>query len=681
MEILLEKMVENSIAVMGIIVLVLAARLLLKKAPRSFSYALWFLVLIRILCPVTMQGIYTLLPEQVESDVSSTVSVLQERPVEWMKQKVVPVKKVTRSAENITEDASSETFVWNLRANGQNGTEEKTSLYDVFGIVWLAGFVLLSIYLIVNMILAHRRLKDAIPIGNNVYKSDAVANSLVCGLFHPHIYVNPRICRENMDCILAHEGFHIRRLDYIVKPMAFLIFSLNWFNPFVWVAYWLMMKDMEMSCDEKVMKKMGASAKKEYSYLLLTMAQKEERRFQQTPAFGGMIVKQRIRNVLSYKRPAALTLVLAVLIMGVCGCSVFSSPEGQENNTGITNKADKETHYVEQKLNTKCNDSMMFGVAASERMAHSASAGHLQDMEGNMYIFSDFPLEKDKVYYEGTQRAVRLEVNKEGEKTEAIDLPWAEDIKNYANERKMYIQDRFFGRDGKLYLRYSVCNRRMRSDETEKSMESFYTVDVCLIQIDMKTNEWKEISLPKLPEKANGKGITEPIISVLKSGNIIITNFNSICGIYSPDGKQVQSLEAGKFYLPGDGEYFSITYDNNHMSKSVEVYREETGEKTNEIMLADVQDGLSKTEHAILAYHSGCFYTICSKGIYKAETDAKEFTLVVDPVRDKTFTLGKSDNHPQSIWVDVENEEFYAVFTSETISTSSEFICSYQKRQ
>lgn len=701
MELLLEKMIENSITVSGIIALVLAARLLLKKAPRSFSYALWFLVLIRILCPVTVQGIYTILPEQVESNVNSTVSMLQETPTEWMKQKVVPMDGFSGKAEkeaasvssengkvdsendtvysdnkkSTTADGSTETFVWNLREHGEQAFPTNISLYDIFGCIWAGGIILLTIYLIVNMILAHRRLRDAIPIGNNVYKSDAVANSLVCGLLHPHIYVNPGICQTNMNCIMEHEKCHIRRLDYIVKPMAFLIFSLNWFNPMVWVAYWLMMKDMEMSCDEKVMKKLGGSAKKEYSYLLLTMAQKQERRFQQTPAFGGMIVKQRIRNVLSYKRPAALTLVIAVLVIGVCGCSVFSSPGETEENTGITSRADKETHYVEQKISLPCDNGALYGT--SKEIVHSMQTGHLQDMDGNMYFFSNVLGIKKNTYYEGTPLALRFD----GETTKKVELPWGEEVVKYANKKGMYIQDRFFGRDGKLYQSYAVYNRRYRSDETDKSREALYQVEVCLIQIDMKTNEWKEISLPKMPERRSGKGIVHPVITVLKSGNLIITNFSGICGIYSPEGKKLQDLENGKYYLPGDGEYFAITYDKKYKSKSIEVYREDTGEKKNELMLTDVQEGLSDKEQARFCYESGCFYIVCSKGIYRAETDAKEFTLVVDPVRDKTFTLGKAENYPQAMYIDVDKEEFYVVFYSETLSESHEFICSYKKRE
>lgn len=687
MDFLLEKMIENSIIVTGIIVLVLAARLLLKKAPRSFSYALWFLVLIRILCPVTVQGIYTILPEQVESNVNTTVSMLQETPTEWMRQKVVPIDRFSElgeskgataysdNASDVKADDSTETFVWNQREGGERAMSAEISLYDIFGTVWAVGFVLLCIYLIVNMILAHRRLRDAIPIGNNVYKSDAVANSLVCGLLHPHIYVNPGICRTNMDCIMEHEGCHIHRRDYIVKPMAFLIFSLNWFNPVVWVAYWLMMKDMEMSCDEKVMKKLGGAAKKEYSYLLLTMAQKEERRFQQTPAFGGMIVKQRIRNVLSYKRPAALTLVIAVLVIGVCGCSVFSSPGETEENTGITRRADKETHYVEQKSSLSCYDGALYGT--SKKILHSMASGHLQDMEGNMYFFADAPEIKKNVYYEVATYALRFD----GETTKKIELPWSEDVAKYANKKKMYVQERFFGRDGKLYQRYTSYNRRYRSDETDKSMESLYPVGVCLIQIDMKTNEWKEISLPKMPDNESGKGVTQPAITVLKNGNLIITNFSSIHGIYSPEGKKLRDLEKGKTYLPGDGEYFAITYDKKYKSKSIEVYREDTGEKKNELMLTDVQEGFSDKEQARVCYEPGCFYIVCSKGIYRAETDAKEFTLVVDPVRDKTFTLGKAENYPQAMYIDAEKEEFYVVFYSETISEGHEFICSYKKRE
>ena len=162
----------------------------------------------------------------------------------------------------------------------------------------------------------------------------------------------------------------------------------------------------------------------------------------------------------------------------------------------------------------------------------------------------------------------------------------------------------------------------------------------------MKTNEWKEISLPKMPDNESGKGVTQPAITVLKNGNLIITNFSSIHGIYSPEGKKLRDLEKGKTYLPGDGEYFAITYDKKYKSKSIEVYREDTGEKKNELMLTDVQEGLSDKEQARFCYESGCFYIVCSKGIYRAETDAKEFTLVVDPVRDKTFTLGKAENYP-----------------------------------
>lgn len=704
MGLLLEQIMKNSIALSATIMIVFLARFFLRKSPRIFSYMLWFFVLIRILCPVTVKGIYAVLPEDVESSVSSTVEQMNKRQNEWMKQRVLTAGTGEVLTENATVDGRSEKTAEaapeteNVQElSMQEGAREavgdretagvasladvwtEISRYDVLGLIWTAGFAILAIYLFVNLVLAHLRLKDAVPMGNNIYKSDAVANSLVCGLIHPHIYVNPELAGRKLDCILAHENCHIRRLDYIVKPVAFLIFSTNWFNPLVWVAYRLMMKDMEMSCDERVMKKLGNSVKKEYSYLLLNMAQKPERKFMQTPAFGGKIVKQRIRNVLSYKRPAVLTLIVSALVIGVCGCSVFSSPEGTPVPTqGIYNKLDKGT-YIEQKVLSVTNN--IWG--SSKEVYHSAERDNLQDMEGNMYLFADEITIQDGVYRAEKTTALKFA---DGKLT-SVKLPWAEDVQKFADKEEMYVGDRFFGQDGKYYQTFTIYNRRPKEKETDESLLELKVEGFRLLQMDMKENKWREIPLPSLKDKKTGI-VQTPYVSVLADGNVIVNQYGIGSGIYSPvDGKKIRDIQIQSNMVPraGNGEYYAISHvgAKKNIPSAIIRYDEKDGEKIHEISLTEAVSGLdADKEVAHFFYYQDTYYFVCSKGIYRAEADDDAFTLMIDPKESRTYWLNKAKFYPISMFVDEENESCYVSYYEDSISSASdEFFCSYKKTQ
>ena len=330
---LLPAVLNMSITASVMIVFVLLVRLLLKKAPKSFSYALWAVVLFRLLCPVSITTGFSLLglfdtPVQETTEHTTVVEYVPHDVTHTPKMEVqVPVVPVINEAVN---DALPQ-------EHAVLGAEPMEGPVSIATVIWLAGMGVMAIYSAASYFLLRRKLIGAMLLRENIYLADGISSPFVMGFIRPKIYLPSVLSGQEQAYIIFHEQHHIRRGDHLIKALAFIALCIHWFNPLVWVAFVLSSKDMEMSCDEAVVKKLGEDIREDYSASLLSLAT-GRRIIAGTPlAFGEGDTKSRIKNMLNWKqaKPAVIFLSAAAVILALIVCGT--------NQKDYTRTADEDT--------------------------------------------------------------------------------------------------------------------------------------------------------------------------------------------------------------------------------------------------------------------------------------------------------------------------------------------------
>ncbi|MBR1931953.1 MAG: hypothetical protein IJ833_10895 [Lachnospiraceae bacterium] len=313
------KVMDMSRSASIIIMIVFLVRILLKRFPKFISYMLWSVVLFRLLCPVTLESAISPIPNlepvfyeyMPEKDTVPSEGILGESAV----------ANTGSKAENVPENGQISPLqippVEFAPDENINTTEvSPQELFILFGkYVWISGIGIMLLYCVISTVKIRNKVSVSIPLRENIYMTDENISPFVMGLFHPRIYLPEGLGEKEQEYIILHEKFHIRRMDYIVKPVAFAALSIHWFNPFVWLAFILFSKDMEMSCDEAVIKRMGENIRADYSASLLALSTRH-RILRGIPVdFGEGDTKSRIKNLAAFRKTKKG--VLAVLMAGV----------------------------------------------------------------------------------------------------------------------------------------------------------------------------------------------------------------------------------------------------------------------------------------------------------------------------------------------------------------------------
>ncbi len=290
------------------ILFVLAVRLLLKKAPKLFSYALWSVVLFRLICPFSFESAFSILPTKV-NPISQNIVYAR-----------VPQVDTGIATINRVVNAS-------LPAGTPYASINPLQVWVFLGtILWVTGIAVLLFHSLTSLVRLQSQLRDAVHEGEHIYISKKLDTPFVMGLLRPRIYLPAALSAEEKNYILLHEQTHIKRGDHLFKLLFFCVLCLHWFNPLVWVAFFVSSRDMEMACDEAVIKKLGNGLKKNYSASLLALAT-GRRLVSGTPlAFGEGDTKARIKNVLNYKKPAFWVAALALVVMVCIGVGLMANP-------------------------------------------------------------------------------------------------------------------------------------------------------------------------------------------------------------------------------------------------------------------------------------------------------------------------------------------------------------------
>ena len=333
MDELIISVLNMSLTASYVIVFVIVIRLFLKKFPKVYSYALWFSVLFRLICPFSFDSIFSLIPKNV--NIPQDIAYLPKPEIN----------------SGITAIDSAVNNVLPPPVNPAASANPMQIWLAIGEAVWLIGIAILLIYSVFTTVKLYRKLRYAKYVEDNIYIVNGFKTPFVFGIVNPKIYLPDHLSENEKSYVLLHEQTHIKRADHIVKLAFFIITCIHWFNPFVWIAFYLMGEDMELSCDEKVVKQMGNSIKKEYSSSLLSMSTGKRILGGSPIAFGENNTKDRIKNVLNYKKPKFWVIVILIFVIIAVGIGLMTNPKNDKSVT-VSNEDKISAYLKENSINT-----------------------------------------------------------------------------------------------------------------------------------------------------------------------------------------------------------------------------------------------------------------------------------------------------------------------------------------
>ena len=317
MEALFIKLVEMSISASWLVLAVLLLRILLKKSPRWIHVALWAMVALRLVCPMSPESAVSLNP------VELTDRILEDIPNSYVGASSSYWDHMPEYQEAVEAGAepiyAGEGHYYVV--TGKDHLTPALTLQQIAGWIWLAGVLGMAIHALISYRGVQKQVNASLELGNGVYLCDYIDTPFILGIFNPKIYLPSEMDPEAAGHVLAHERAHIARKDHWWKPFGYLLLSVYWFNPLLWLAYILLCRDIELACDEKVIRDMENHQKKAYSEALLKCSINRRMIAACPLAFGELGVKERVKSVLNYRKPAfwiVLVAVLASIVTGVC---------------------------------------------------------------------------------------------------------------------------------------------------------------------------------------------------------------------------------------------------------------------------------------------------------------------------------------------------------------------------
>ncbi len=308
-----------SITASYIILAVILVRFLFPKIPRKFICILWAIAGIRLVLPFSIESIFSLIPsaETVPPDIVMSHSPTIQSGIPMVNSVVNPV--------------ISNAFAPDVAAS----VNPLQILTAVAWNVWIVGAAALLIYGIVSYFRVKKTVSDAVLLNDNIWQSEKVVSPFILGVIKPKIYIPYGMDGEVQGHVIAHENAHLKRRDHWIKPLGFLLLAVYWFNPLIWIAYILLCKDIERACDEKVISQMNEEARKDYASALLECAVNRRRIAACPLAFGETGLKERVKGVMNYKKPAFWVVVIAVIACIVAAVCFLTNPKSSTEYTEL----------------------------------------------------------------------------------------------------------------------------------------------------------------------------------------------------------------------------------------------------------------------------------------------------------------------------------------------------------
>lgn len=319
------KLIEMSVTASWLVLAVLILRLVLKKAPKSIRCALWALVGLRLVLPFSVKSMLSLVPTP-ETITGTTVLLPLDR--------ISGTPATGFTGNTVAYDPS-------ITASPE-AARSTVSVGSVMVFIWVAGLTLMLVYAAVSYILLRVKTRESILREKGIFLCDKIESPFILGAIKPRIYLPCGIEECDTEYVIAHERAHLRRFDHLWKPLGFLILCVYWFNPVIWLAYAILCRDIELACDEKVIREMGVEIKKPYSEALINCSLPRYRISACPLAFGEVGVEKRVKSVLNYKKPAFWIIILAVVISAVAAVCLLTDPKQKDDSIEQTAYSDIE---------------------------------------------------------------------------------------------------------------------------------------------------------------------------------------------------------------------------------------------------------------------------------------------------------------------------------------------------
>ena len=324
---------ERGISAGYVILAVIVLRLLFRKSPRWVMGILWALVAIRLICPIVVESPFSVVPKGPLFD-KETSNLKSEQEVQQINnlpdQNQTAGKQVAEIKEHTAKQDETKDFWTDKR---------KTDSKKMLSTIWLLGMLVLTGYGIFGSLRVEYQLRFAVPVEQQIWECDTIHTSFLWGLFHPRIYLPSGMNEETKRYVIRHERAHQKRGDHWWKVIGYVLLVIYWFQPLMWIADWIFARDIEYACDEHVIGNLSFAERKEYAQALLLCGSGRSRRLAGPLAFGGLGVKPRIKNVLSYQKPGRGKIAISLLVCVVVSVCFLTNPKD-------VNGMDAEKHPV-----------------------------------------------------------------------------------------------------------------------------------------------------------------------------------------------------------------------------------------------------------------------------------------------------------------------------------------------
>lgn len=408
---------NTSITASFIALVVLLLRMILKKAPKWIICLFWAIVAVKLVIPINLESPISLLPQKevisldklktnenpgnidaylYDSSIENNSANYNEYNSDVQTQIIAGGTDTSLNQSQANESASERNNSEKYNNEKQhttvnNGILNYEFILNLAATIWLMGIGVMLSYSIISYIRLKKRISTATPVFANVKQSENIKTPFVFGIIKPQIYVPGNIAKETLGFVLAHEKAHIDRKDYMTKPFAFLLLSIYWFNPILWLSYVMLCRDIEYACDEKVIKNLAKENRQRYSMALLENSVKRHLVSSCPVAFGEVGVKSRINKIMNYKQPKFWIIVVSFvlcIIVSVCfltnPAKALDTKKQPDDSENVTQSDDEETDLITLDINVKTVINESFGIEFKLPEAYSLANNTTSD--GSAYI-------------------------------------------------------------------------------------------------------------------------------------------------------------------------------------------------------------------------------------------------------------------------------------------------------
>ena len=364
------KLLNLSISASWLVLAVLVLRLVSKRSPKWVNVLLWGIVALRLVLPFSIESALSLIPS---AETVSPAAVQFD-----------PAPTIT-SGVSVIDNAVNPSLSEHFSAVPTASVNPLYVWTEIAGWVWLIGLGAMLLYALVSYLRLRRRVSVSLPVQDHIYLCDAISSPFILGVVKPHIYLPSDLDEVQRQNVLAHEQAHLARRDHWWKPLGFALLAVYWFNPVLWLAYTLLCRDIELACDERVIRTMDESAVKTYSTVLLACSMPRKAVITCPLAFGEVGVKERVKNALRYKKPAFWVVAASVTVCVVVAVCFLTDPEHETmkwaKNLRVDDVVRVELTIMPQATDKQYKDFNADEIAEAVALINKSSGRYVRSME------------------------------------------------------------------------------------------------------------------------------------------------------------------------------------------------------------------------------------------------------------------------------------------------------------